>query len=146
MASCMDIEPGMVFYLPFCKLHGRIGERRRKYAIVVRVNPTVLTFVVSSRLPEFVRAREALQQSYVQLHSDDYEYLERDSWVDCTDWKSEYSEDGIHAKLCEGEGQYVGCLIREDLQRILGAVERSKVLEPRIKKSISRSLNKIINN
>lgn len=140
----MDILPGMVFYLPFTELHGRNGAPRNKYAIVIRSEPTTLTFVASTDLPRFVRKSAELSRSCVELRAHDYGYLSRDSWVYCNDIKEEYSAERINEKLADAEGEYLGFLHEEDLTQILGAVERSKLLEPRYKKSISSALNKTL--
>lgn len=141
----MDIKPGMVFYLPFTRLHGQAGIPYNKFGIVVRLDPDVLMFLISTEIPRFAQKNPRIRRSYIAVDYANHTFLRYDSWIDCADAKDEYSLLDLQAAYKRDAACHVGDLGADILKRVVGGVDSSLTLERRKKHSIISALNQRLN-
>ena len=141
----MDIEPGMVFRLPFNTLYGQGGTAYDKYAIVARVDPDLLCLLICTEVPAFASRNPNLKRCYIAIDREDHSFLSYDSWVDCNDTKDEYTLLKLTEVYAQDPSCYVGEASINLLKKIQGGVQTSPTLERRKKSSIGSSLARAIN-
>lgn len=141
----VDIEPGMVFYLPFANLHGQRGINKNKYAIVVQSDPDALTFMICTEIPGFAERNSKLRRSYAKIAKRSHNFLDYDSWVDCNEAKTEYTLQKLKAAYEADNKCLVGQITLDQAKLIRGCADKSVRLERRKKRSICSALDRLIN-
>jgi len=74
------LEPGQVLFL-FCKF---TNPQKEKYLVVACTGKRPLLFVINSRIHPFIEKQPVLLKCQVKLSASDYDFLDHDSFVDCS--------------------------------------------------------------
>lgn len=83
-------------------------------------------FFVNSKINDFIKSKPKLLQLQYSLSSDDYEFLNYNSYLCCSDL-IKIDKQKLAESLTAGRSEVKGSLLQKDLENILNNINNSKV-------------------
>ncbi|MGH7496813.1 MAG: hypothetical protein ACREOO_31075 [bacterium] len=120
-----QFEPGRVLYL-HCNFTR--PQPKNKFLVLLAISPKPVFFIINSEISSFIRARQNLLSSQILLRAGEYEFLEHDSYLDCTVVIDALSLDEIITQLLIDLSRIKGVLNESSRAQILDTVAVSKTL------------------
>jgi len=136
------IAPGKILYLR-CRFDGD-EEQHNKYFVVASVNKRLLLMKINSRIRSYISDRSYLLQSQITLWRKDNNFLEYDSYLDCSRVYSVLSYEEIETQLLDDPSRYEGELGEKYIQRVLDIVSNSRMLSRIEKQLVIDALSSLI--
>jgi hypothetical protein len=130
------LRPGQVLYL-FCQF---TNPPKEKYVVLTCVGPTPLLLVINSRISPFIEHRPELLRCQVRLSASDYDFLDHDSFADCSKVIDSLDETNIRGQVLADLGRAVGELTQATKREIIKAVQDAKTISNHHKKLIIDAL------
>jgi len=131
-----SLKPGQIVYL-YCAF---ITPPKDKYLLLLCRSAPPLLFMINSRIPAFVQARENLRQCQVRLDPADYSFLDHESWLDCSRVINQFDDEEIVNQVMQDSGRVKGPLKRSTKDQVARAVERARTISTADKSLIVSSL------
>lgn len=123
-----NLIPGHVIKL-FCHTTRHPKEKR---LVIVSLNPELLLFLINSELPKFKEKSPHLKVQQIPLKvKDNPEFLEHDSWLDCSEVFREFNTDEVREILLNDTSRILGKLNEEIVSLLMDSVSDSETLEQR---------------
>jgi len=134
-----QFEPGRICYLhcSFTRPHPK-----NKFLVLLAISPKPVFFVINSEISAFIQAREPLLSCQILLPAGEYEFLDHDSYVDCTTVIDTLGLDEIITQTLDDFGRIKGVLSESSKTKILGAVASAKTLSEAQKSLIRNGLGR----
>lgn len=134
-----QFEPGRICYLHcgFTRPHPK-----NKFLVLLAISPKPVFFVINSEVSAFVQAREPLLSCQVLLPADEYEFLDHDSYVDCTTVIDTLGLNEVITQTLDDLSRIKGVLSESSKANILGAVASAKTLSEAQKSLIRNGLGR----
>ncbi|PYP83245.1 MAG: hypothetical protein DMF61_23615 [Blastocatellia bacterium AA13] len=128
---------GQILYL-YCDF--TIPDPKNKYLVLASTEPRLLFLVINSDQRELVRSNPRWQQAQVSISTVDYQFLDHESWIDCTDVQ-ELSQEEVESQLGRDMSRIKGQLSHDTLAAVIDAVAESPGLINREKRWILVALH-----
>jgi len=122
----------------FCEF---TNPHKEKYLVLVCLGARPLLLFINSRIHPYIARRPDLQVCQVRLSALEYDFLDRDSFVDCSKVIADFGEDDIKQQLLDDVGRVRGELNASTIREIITAVQSARTISPRYKRSIVTSLS-----
>jgi hypothetical protein len=119
-----QVLPGVVLYL----FRSFTKPKKEKYLVLVCGGSVPYLFVINSQIHKFIEDRPHLYELQVRIRESDYDFLDHDSYVDCSRVRIEMSNRDINDQLTSDVSRIKGHLIDRDRTRIAEAVARATTL------------------
>ncbi|MCD9185559.1 MAG: hypothetical protein LUM44_03945 [Pyrinomonadaceae bacterium] len=130
-----NLLPGHVIKL-FCHT---TRDPKEKRLVIVSLNPELLLFFINSEVPNFKQKSTHLRTQQIFLKAkDNAEFLEHDSWLDCSEVCREFTVEEIKKILLNDISRILGKLNDETISQLMDSVCDSETLE-------QRHINSILN-
>ena len=129
-----NLVPGMVLklWVPY------FSTPKYKFAVIVCRAPLIL-FYVNSGINDYIRQNRELINCQVPISAGDYDFLDRISYIDCTE-EAVRDEEDVISQLMSEMNRIKGTLKMPDIGGIRKAVQDNRTLERRYRKLILASL------
>lgn len=114
---------------------------KEKRLLIINTSSRPHFFVINSEINEFKQDRRRLLEQQVLLEAAEYEYLDHDSYVDCSRVWDEFMFDEIKQALISDPGRILGHINSRSAGTIMTVVDDSSTLEPRQKELVISTLN-----
>ncbi len=123
-----NLSPGCVIKL-FCHTTKRPKEKR---LMIASVNPDFLLFLINSEVPNFKEKSPHLKVQQISLKvNDNQEFLDHDSWLDCSEVFREFSVNEVKEILLNDTSRILGKLNDDTISKLMDSVSDSETLEQR---------------
>ena len=130
------LEPGQVLFL-FCKF---TNPQKEKYLVVVCTGKRPFLLIINSRIHPFIAKRPDLLKCQVKLSASDYDFLDHDSFVDCSKVIDHFRDSEIREQLLADIGRVKGELNAYTISDVVRAVQSAKTISAHHKNKIVDSL------
>jgi hypothetical protein len=130
------LRPGQVLYL-FCQF---TNPPKEKYVVLTYAGPTPLLLVINSRISPFIEHRPELRRCQVKLNASDYDFLDHDSFADCSKVIDSLDKTNIREQVLADLGRAVGELTQATKREIIKAVQDAKTISNHHKRLIIDAL------
>ncbi len=130
-------RPGAVIKL-FCEFATPPKEKR---LLVVSILPEPLLLVINSDINEYKQKRPYLRSQQVCIRAADYEFLDHDSYIDCSRVRDEFTQADIEQVITADTTRILGAINPDSIAEIMTVVDDSVTLEQRHKTRIISDLN-----
>ena len=127
------LEPGVILYL-FCRFIGDNGKN--KYLLLLHFSDHALFFTINSNIPAWLENRNDLSEHQIMLSRDKYEFLQHDSYINCSNVIDCISPGEMYQQVYADMQRLKGKIADEDLFFVIEAVKNSKTISPKHKKEI----------
>ncbi len=131
-----NFVPGTVLYLR-CEF---TKPAKEKYVVIACVKPLLL-FVVNSSISSFIESRPDRRKCQVSVNACDHEFLEYDSFLNCSEVIAGVELDEIIGQLVNQPGRIKGVLERSTIQHIVDVVRDAKTISNAHKTAIEEALS-----
>lgn len=131
-----QLAPGTVLYL-WCEF---TKPAKEKYVALACVEPLLL-FVVNSSISSFIENRPDRRKCQVSVNACDYEFLQYDSFLDCSQVIAGVKLDEIIGELVDQPSRIKGVLERSTIQHIIDVVPNAKTISNAHKTAIQEALS-----
>ncbi len=134
-----QLQAGSVFYLSCEFTH----PPKDKYIVLVcpvATLPRPLLFVINSDIHPLLYRNPHTRSCQLQLNAADYDFLDHDSYVDCTNVIDSINEDAIIDQLATNVGRLKGTPNANSMSEMAEIVQRAKTIIPRHKLAIGEAL------
>jgi len=129
------LVPGQILYI----LTKFPQIQKNKYLLIVCDNGSVASFVINSKIHKFKAKNENLRDCQVCIKNSDYNFLDRDSYVDCT--KVHIVErENIVTQILNDTSRVKGPIDVTTKEQIVKAVNKARTLTPEQKVMILEAL------
>jgi hypothetical protein len=128
---------GLVIKL-FC--HFTIPPKEKRL-LVVSISPEPLLLVINSEINEYKQKRPHLRQQQVCLRQSENDFLDHDSYLDCSRVRDDFSEAEIERVITRDLTRILGTINMNAIAEILTVVDDSVTLERRHKDRIVSDLS-----
>ena len=130
------LRPGQVLYL-FC---GFTNPPKDKYLVLAHPGARSLVFVVNSQIHPFIANRGHLLGCQVRLNDSEYDFLDHDSYVNCSEVIDYLTDREIREQISADVSRVKGELSASTKRKIVRVVQEAKTISPRHKRLIVDSL------
>ena len=130
------VKPGQILYL-YCPF---TTPPKDKYLLLVCRSDPPLLFMINSEIPIFIQHKTDLRQSQVRLDPHDYEFLDHESWLDCSQVINSFDEREVISQLLADVGRVKGGLTVAAKDQVVSAVKRARTISPADKELITSAL------
>jgi len=127
--------PGKVLYL-FCTF---TTPQKEKYLALAFVGSPTIFFIINSHISEYIK-RSGLEALQVLLRASDHAFLDHDSYVDCSNPRTDLSYDDIERQLLIDTDRIRGELNEASQGEIIRVVHNAKTISPYHKRLILKGL------
>lgn len=118
-----------------------------KYLVIACVTPKLLVFVVNSEINEFIQNRPDLLKCQVSLNQADYEFLQHDSFADCSISVDAIDVTNLRDQLIQNlHDVYQGSLRPMDISHVQAATKFSRTITVQHKGMILTALDIVLSN
>lgn len=118
-----SLRPGSVIYLTVRFPQGE----RSKYLVVAKVDDDCTTFIINTRINDFLLARPELSICQVAIDSASHSFLDHDSFIACHESWS-FRTDEVLKELTADVSRIHGHLSKTTAEHVIAAVKRSPML------------------
>lgn len=101
---------------------------KNKFAVLVSVAPTLLLFIINSQITEWLEARADLRDRQVTIRQQAHSYLQRDSFLNCTEAIQQITLQEIVGQLVEDMSNIKDMVTTEEREAIRYAVTGCRTL------------------
>ncbi len=122
-----NLRPSHVIKL-FCHTTTPPKEKR---LVIVSINPELLLFVINTEIPKFKEKRSYLKNQQILLEKNTENFLDHDSWLDCSEVFREFNIETVKEILLNDVSRVLGKLSNEVVAQIMDVVSESETLEQR---------------
>lgn len=135
------LKPGTVIYC-YCPA---TKPPKHKYQLIYSVEP-LLVLLINSKINEFILKKPYLLSCQVTLKSADYEFLDKDSHLNCVEAHECYDISDMRGKIVANYStMYMGEILPNSARDVIAAVNESVVMAPIHKRIITTHLNNFLN-
>lgn len=131
-----QLQPGRVLYL-WCDFP---EVSKDKYLVFLYPDAYPLLFIINSAIHPYILARSQLLSCQVKIIATDYDFLDRDSYINCADVQTLFSHDEIRAQLLSDIRRIKGMLLESTKREIVRVVQTAKTISPKHKRMIVSAL------
>jgi len=131
-----QLIPGRVIYI-FCPF---TDPPKEKFLIIVYWGTKPLLFVVNSRVPEFIKRKPELSKCQVPITSLDYDFLDHDSFINCSEVYDSLESSEIINQIYLELGRIKGELSVTTKRQIIAVVRDAKTVSANHKRLIIDAL------
>jgi len=131
-----QLVPGRILYL-YCRLETATKD---KFMVLAAVEPSPLLLVINSRIPRFIQGNPSLRACQVCLRASEYDFLDHDSYVNCTQVLDGISLEAIVEQFADDVSRLKGELTAADRAQISAAVRRAPTVSPAHKQAVEAAL------
>ena len=131
------LQPGSILYL-FCEF---TTPPKHKYLVFLHRDQRPLFFLINSRVHPYIQGRPHLAQSQVLLSASTYDFLDHDSYLDCSTVRNELTLEEMREQLSADLTFYRGDLDEATRQTIVRVVGLAPTIAPLHKNLIITSLS-----
>ena len=114
--------------------------QKPKYFLVVSVADEPLLFWISSNKPAFCASDPAIDADFLQLTTEEYPFLNHDSWLDCGEVCKRFTWQSIEYQLKFRMGWICGNISTNTKSKLIQAVGNSERLSTLHQRIISEGL------
>lgn len=130
------LRAGSVFYL-FCDF---TTPPKEKFLLLACISPAPLFLIINSEISEFYQCRPHLRDRQVQISAAEHDFLTHDSFVDCTQVFTQFSEERIQDQSLSDIGRIKGAISLTACAAVIKAVQASRTIELKYKQWILAEL------
>jgi len=105
------------------------GQVHEKRFVVLAVSETTVTSVINSRISDFIRHRPDLLRCQVSMTKRDHDFMDHDSYVDCSRTHTFATRDVID-ELAERPEWVLGPISPDLREAVVGALKYAPTLPP----------------
>jgi hypothetical protein len=134
-----QFEPGRICYL-HCSFTRPLPKN--KFLVLLAISPKPIFFIINSEISAFLQAREHLLSCQVLLPASEYDFLDHDSYVDCTTMIDKVGLDEIIDQALDDLNRIKGVLNESSRAKILEAAATAKTLSEAQKTLIRNGLGR----
>lgn len=120
------LKPGAVIKHEAVMDDGAVHEKR---FVVVSVTEKTVTCVINTKLSNYILARPYLKECQVPVAGADREFLDHDSYIDCSNFRI-YSTAEVVEQLLENPGWIYGYIDEELRAEIISKLHLSDAIAP----------------
>jgi hypothetical protein len=115
------------------------GKEHEKRYVVLSVSESTLTCVINTDLSNFIKSRAHLLNCQISVPGKNYEFLDHDSYIDCSRIRTYKTSEIISQLLAEPSWIYEK--IDDPLRKkIIEAMEKSEAIDPIVLKKCCKEL------
>ena len=130
-----QLLPGTIIYLNVKFPEGP----RSKYLVVAHVDDECCTFIVNSRIRQFIETHPTLSVCQVRIDAARHPFLDHDSYIACHE-VLRLPTKGVIAELIADMSRIKGTLHEDVRSEVIAAVKRAPTLSPAEKTRIADAL------
>lgn len=130
------LKPGQVVYL-FSRF---TNPAKEKYLVIAYYGPRPLLFTINSRIHPFIARRPELNKCQVKVRAADYDFLDHDSYIDCSQVIDVFDEDEIRQQLLGELSRIKGQLTQMTRREIIRVVQSARTISAHHKRLIIEAL------
>lgn len=130
------LTPGRVLYL-FC---GFTNPPKDKLLVLLYSSLTPLLFVINSRIHPFIQKHPELLKCQVVIRASDYDFLQHDSFIDCSQVIEDFDEAAIKEQALGDVSRVRGELSTDTKLEIIRAVQNAPTISKQNKTRIAAML------
>jgi len=119
-----SLVPGRILHL-HCTF---TNPPKRKFVVIVSVNPALVLFVINSELSQWLQDRADLRDRQVTIRQQSHTYLNRDSLLNCTEAVRQMQLEDIERQLIEDTSNIKDMITSSEREAILYAVKDCRTL------------------
>lgn len=132
-----QLIPGQVLYL----FDSFVTPPKNKYLVVACSGRRPLLFRINSNINDFTANRPDLRACQVRVTISDYDFLDHDSYIDCSKVVDDFEEADIKEQLCGDIGRIKGELNSISKKKIVQVTQNARTISPRHKCLIAEALS-----
>lgn len=114
---------------------------KNKFAVLVSMEPTLLLFMINSQISEWLKARADLRDRQVTIRQQAHSYLQRDSFLNCTEAIRQITQEEIEGQLVEDMTNIKDTITTEEREAVRYAVTGCRTLSKKDIDGILRALS-----
>ena len=122
-----NLRPSHVIKL-FCHTTKPPKEKR---LVIASINPELLLFVINTEIPRFKASRPYLKTQQILLEKAQQNFIDYDSWLDCSEVFREFSVELVKEILLNDISRILGKLNNDVIAQVMDVVSESETLEQR---------------
>lgn len=130
------LNPGQVVYL-FSRF---TNPHKEKYFVIAYYGRRPLLFAINSRIHPYIANRSDLSRCQVRLGAADYDFLNHDSYINCSEVIDFFDEDEIKQQILGELSRIKGELTQTAKREIVQAVKRARMISKWHKELIIQAL------
>ncbi len=130
------LKSGQVVYL-FSRF---TNPPKEKFLVIAYYGTKPLLFAINSRIHPFIANRPDLNRRQVKLQTVDYDFLDHDSYINCSEVIDSFDEDEIRQQILGELSRLKGKLTQVTKREIIRVVRGARTISRRNKKLIIRAL------
>lgn len=130
------LKPGQILYL-FCDF---TTPSKDKYLVLTCPGSKPLLFIINSEIHPFIEKRPELKKCQIKLNASDYDFLDHDSYINCSKVIDDFTEEDIVNQIFHDIRRIQGELTETTKQEVIKVVESAKTIDKRTKAIIIASL------
>lgn len=134
-----NFHAGQVFYL-FC---GFTTPPKDKYLLLACVNPLPLFLVINSEINDFKLKRTHLRERQVLIKTEDYTFLNHDSYIDCTEAKDSLSQEEVERQVLTDSTRIKGNANLDTIKNVVDSINAARTVALRHKIWMLAELNSL---
>ena len=114
---------------------------KHKFVVLVCCDPCCIVFLINSELSNWLQARADLRDCQVVIQKKDHEFLDRDSYLDCTNAERRLSLEDLVLAVMKDLENLKGNISAREREAINYAVKVCRTLSPKEKELILGALS-----
>lgn len=118
------------------------GKEKEKRYVILSASPNAICCVINSEMNAFVKTRPAVARHHVPMNASSHEFMDHDSFVDCTQTKVFPLEQVVSA-LMERTDWILGNITLELRDDIILSLKTSSTIPPNLSKPLCEALASI---
>jgi len=130
------LRPGQVLYL-FCEF---TNPQKEKYLVLACPGNRPLLFIINSAIHPFIAGRPYLLKCQVRLSASDYDFLDHDSFIDCSKVIDDFHNTQVREQILDDITRVKGELNANAKRNIVRVVRDAKTISQHRKRQIVDSL------
>jgi len=130
------LKPGQVLYL-FCEF---TTPAKEKYLVLACPGGQPLLFIMNSAIHPFIERRPELRRCQVLLRAAEYDFLDHDSYINCSQVVDVLTEAEILHQISTDIRRIQGELTERTKRAIIRVVGSAKTIDKRTKRRIIHAL------
>jgi len=130
-----SLVPGMIVRL-FCPF---TSPPKHKFLLLLSMNPNPVFFIINTQPNRFLIRNFPDQQ--ILIKQNEYAaFLSRDSFIDCSTPRGDFTAEDIRRKVLADVGRIKGKLTEPDRAAVVDAIKRNRAIEARLKRRLLHDL------
>lgn len=120
-----NLKPSSVIKL-FCRTTHPPKEKR---LVIVSLTPELIFLVINTDVPRFYQNKPYLKHQQIKLESGKENFIDHDSWLDCSKIFQEFDVDDVREILLNDISRILGNLSNDLILNVMDVVVESETLE-----------------